>query len=481
MKYSFCFFILLSFSITATLSCQPRESFNELNYYAIDNTNDIIVCQESFIDKLFKGKNSIETITLGNTVFSFAEKQETLLTTVVYEVKNSGNTFKLYVTPLPLMKVSSNTEIIDIRKTEATLSYADPNYNLETLIGIELRGNTALTYPKKSYDLELKDDASPSKTINANFSEMRGDDDWHLNSLYNQPLKMRSFYATKLWLDVHTLKYAKKEPDAKSGHDVEFVELFLNDTYQGLYSLSEQVDRKLLKLKKKKENVVKGELYKANSYDEGTKFLGSPAYDEGSLYWAGFKVKYPFKDDYKAPWNNLAEFMSLVSTEKDSDFVTKIDEQLDLDNVIDYYLFVNLLRASDNLSKNYFIAKYKQKTPYFFVPWDLDGVLGSIQDGKRISYTTDVLSNALFDRLIKTNPDNFNAKLKSRWASLRTGVYSDENLLKQLEETYALLNNNNIYERDNLIWKQSKDVDEEYEYLKDWMHRRLSFLDRTFK
>ena len=480
MKYTLYIFLLLSLMTGLSVSCQPNNSINELNYFGIDNTNSIIVCQESYIKREVGNRSTTETLKLGNKTFTFTEAQSNLNTSTVYEVSNNGNTYKLYITSLPLMKVSANQDIVDLKKNPANLSYADPNYNLESPIGIELRGNTALTYPKKSYDLELKDEDAPSKTIDANFSEMRDDDDWHLNSLYNQPLKLRSFFSTKLWLNVNTLNYAAKEPDAKPGHDVEFVELFLNDTYQGLYSLSEQVDRKLLKLKKKKDNVVRGELYKANSYDQGTKFIGSPMFDENSLYWAGFKAKYPFKDDYKASWNKLADFMSFVSSSSDAEFSNGINTRLDIDNVIDYYLFVNLLRASDNLNKNYFLAKYNQKTPYFIVPWDLDGVMGSIQDGKRIPYATDVLSNALFDRLIKTNPDNFNEKLKSRWKELRSGAYSDESLFNALDESYTLLKSGHVYERDNMIWKQGKDIDEEYTYLKDWLQRRLAFLDEQF-
>ena len=115
------------------------------------------------------------------------------------------------------------------------------------------------------------------------------------------------------------------------------------------------------------------------------------------------------------------------------------------------------------------------------MPWDLDGVLGIIQDGKRIATTNDILTNMLFDRLASTNAADYKALLKQRWLELRQGLYSNEALHQRIDETYQMLDNTKLYERDSLMWERSKTTTDDYEYMTNWLEKRLIYLDTTFK
>jgi hypothetical protein len=461
--------------MTAISCAQNPVDGNEQLYYGVDVKNKVIVCHQAVLDIVANENNLL----LEGINYQLLTPAETLNTQEKYEVIKDRDTFLLYITTMPIIKIKTQDIIVDEPKTPANFSYASASENHKGAIGIELRGNSALRYPKKSYDLELRKDDTSGESVDFAFGTLRKDDDWILNSLYNEPLKLRSYFSTKLWLDVHSPSYLEKEPEAKSYSDVLYAEVFLNDEYEGIYLLSEQVDRKLLELKKIKGDSVRGELFKASSYEDNTAFKGATEFNNAFPRWAGFQVKYPY-EDFEAHYENLHEFITFASTSNNGEFRTYIEKYLDVDNAIDYFLFINLLRGTDNISKNYFLAKYKQNEPYFFVPWDLDGVLGIIQDGKRIATTDDILTNTLFDRLKATNAANYNNKLKLRWQTLREGAYSEKSMQKRIEETYHHLNNNKVYERDARLWPRPHTITDDYEYMLDWLMKRLSFLDASF-
>jgi len=423
--------------------------------------------------------NELKRFKLEGMIYVMQNREQQLLNTESFNVVKATDTFQLFVTRLPIIKLNPTDSIVDEPKRHATLSYLDGSTRFRANIGIEWRGNSALKYPKKSYDLELRKDRFSEESMDFKFGSLRKDDDWVMNSVYNEPLKLRSYFSTKLWLDVQTPRYISEEPKAKSFTDMLFAEVFLNETYQGVYLFSEQLDRKLLQLKKIKGDTVRGELFKAGSYNDGTAFKAAPKFNNAFPHWAGFEMEYPY-ENYEAHWDNLHDFIAFVSNSNDSEFKNNISSYLDIDNAVDYFLFINLLRGTDNISKNYFLAKYDQDAPYFFVPWDLDGVMGTIQDGKRIPTTDDILTNNLFDRLKATNASDYNNKVQTRWKELRTKMYSDSQLFERLEKIFMLLRDNKVYERDELVWGRMNTISDDYEYLKKWLSQRLVYLDTFF-
>ncbi|MFC7357514.1 CotH kinase family protein [Jejudonia soesokkakensis] len=462
-------------AVTAMSCAQNPVAGNEHLYYGIDTANKIIVCHEEVLSAITEGNDLV----FGSSKYQLVSPLSGFSSQERYVVMKEKDTFSLYITSMPIIKLTASDTIVDEPKRMAHFSFASASESYDGAIGIELRGNSALRYPKKSYDLELRKDATSEESVDFTFGDLREDDDWILNSIYNEPLKLRSYFSTKLWLDLYAPSYLDKEPDAKSYSDVMFAEVFLNDTYEGLYLLSEQVDRKLLDLKKSKGDTVRGELFKAVGYADNTSFKGVSEFNNAFPRWEGFEVKYPY-EDYVAHYDNLHAFITFVSTSTDEEFTENIEAYLDVDNAIDYFLFINLLRGTDNISKNYFLAKYKQNEPYFFVPWDLDGVLGIIQDGKRIPTTNDILTNALFDRLYATNAAGYKTKLKERWQTLRNGVYGDKALHERIDKTYRLLDDTKLYQRDALMWERVHTITADYKYLTEWLQQRLLYLDTVF-
>ncbi|WP_339144619.1 CotH kinase family protein [Croceitalea sp. MTPC5] len=467
---------MIVLSITNTLFSQtivPKKGS-----YGVDDKNKIIVWHNSNLDSLtaFENNNKIEF----NAVYQLPKITSKLSYNQSYELKRDNSTFHLYITRLPVVKINFDTvKLVNNKKTPGYLTYYNENKFEESVMGIRQRGNLSLTFPKKSYDIEVWKDSLKKESKDVKFKGLRSDDDWILDGLYNEPLRLRSTVATKMWTDFHKPYYLDKEPKAVNGFGVKFVELFRNGEYLGLYGLSESVDRKQLRLKKNDGTKVFGELFKANSYEGGTSFKKAGEYNNIFPHYLGFRMEYPVID-YNSHWNNLSALLDLVVNQSDDSFIKNIGRQIDISNTIDYFIYVNLLRATDNLGKNYYLAKYDAKEPYFFVPWDVDGTFGVILKGKRISTTNDILSNNLFDRLLRLNPNGFNEKLKLRWQALRADELNDKNIFKRFTKYYERFNEEKIYEREFNRWAKDTTNDNDYDYLNKWISDRLAFLDDHF-
>ncbi len=387
----------------------------------------------------------------------------------------TGKTYSLYLTELPLIQITSKQEIINEPKRMTRLSYIDADTLVTAYAGVELRGSSSLVFPKKTYDLNFYTDNTASHNLDLSLAGMRKDDDWILDAIHNEPLRMRSYLSYGLWNQIHQPYYLKKEPKAKAGARVAYAEVFLNNRYKGLYLLSEQVDRKLLRIKKEKPNRIRGELFQGARYLGGVTFDSLPQKKNYLPFWGGYDIKYPVPNN--TPWDNIYRFTDFVISSDDSAFASAISDQFELDNAIDYFLFINALRAPDNLGKNLYVARYDQKSPYFYVPWDLDGSFGTIFSGKRIATTDDFLTNGLLRRLLAVNPEAFVARLQARWTELRQSVLSEAVLLKKQEDTYTYLLSHKIYEREQKAWPEVMYEKEGLDYMQGWTRDRLSFLD----
>ena len=148
-----------------------------------------------------------------------------------------------------------------------------------------------------------------------------------------------------------------------------------------------------------------------------------------------------------------------------------------MENIIDYFLFINLIQANDNSGKNMFICRYDEGYPLSFVPWDLDLTFGN----KNSIYTIDdpddiILTNNLFDRLFELNVNGYRTKVNLRWNAIyHNNIFED--IINDLTTNINNLIDSNAGYRDNIRWALEIDHNEKLEYIKTWLEVRLMFFD----
>ncbi len=397
-----------------------------------------------------------------------------------YSVTDDNNIhYDLYFTQLPIINVRSQYTIVDEPKVAAQFTICESNGDSQTkTIGIEYRGGSSQAFPKKSFRIEFWTDNTGTDTESVRLLDMRKDDDWNLQAMYNEPLRLRSKVNTKLWTYIDTLYYIQDEPKASNSIEQAYVELFVNNEYRGVYALSERIDRKQLKLKKFTNGEIQGELYKGKEWGEATLFASLPSYSNGDTFWGGFEYKYPKQID----WENLYDFVDFVVYEDSSSFYADYENRFDKENAVNYFIFLNLLKALDNTGKNIFIAKYKQNEPYFYVPWDLDGTLGIMWDGTIDYNHYGILKNGLYERLVlDREPFGFIDKLQNKWHALRANILTKDSIVKRFDIEYDYLLSNAVYERESIAWGDTNNFSYGHiQHLSDWLGNRLEYLDTMF-
>ena len=418
---------------------------------------------------------AVNGLSTDEDTYHFVSSPATLEYTSDYPVTGrAGDTFHLYFTPLPLVKIEAVMHLNQHEKRRAAFTYAAGDAVVESTIGIRHRGGFSLRFPKKSFDLEFRESADWEETRDVQFGDMREDDDWVIDALYNEPQRVNAYVAHKVWLDLHSLEYADDEPEARAGADLQFIEVFFDGQYYGLCTLGEQVDRKQLKLKNVKDGVVRGVLFKSSGYTEATRFKGVPNQAVKEDTWAGWEVKHPEPEE--VDWEQLRSLIRFANTTDAEYFRAEAAARVDLDNMMDYALFVNALRLTDNMSKNVYLARYRTDSPFFLVPWDMDASMGNKHDGTRIEAPPGWSQNHLLARLIELSPAGFTDQLCARLEALQTGLLDPEALIGRVTDATSYLERSGAYRREAIRWSNVNTSEEQAAYTNAVLRDQGTFL-----
>ncbi|RAJ95506.1 putative secreted protein (Por secretion system target) [Larkinella arboricola] len=460
--------------VTATFAQQVPVSTGR---YQIDNHLKLIVCNQL---PAFPAGQSYPVLRLDKD-YTFTEPVSAFEIGKAYKVRNSSAIFTLYFTGFPLIEIKTqgNQTISNADdRTKGVFSLANGSEPLFTSnMGIRIRGNISRRFPKKSYNMELWQDPNGEEEREVSLLNMREDSKWYLLAMYNEPLRLNNATSHAIWLDMHKVYYAAQEPKANSAIRTKYCDVFINGAYAGVYLFTEPMDRKQLQLKKTEDDgTIRGELYKAGGWTGATTFTGlpDPPTNPDAEEWASWEMDYP--DPY---WNNLYDLLKFLVNSPANEFKNTVSQKLRMDNVIDYYIFLNLTYATDNTGNNQFLARYKPNEPYFFIPWDFDGTFGYTTNFDRGEDTRSIIGNGLFNRLFALDPDGFKSKMRNRWFALRRNQLSVKNLKNQFAANYNLLTTEGAYGRENLKWSGTVNTGD-FSIVNAWLENRLRFLDEYF-
>jgi len=456
--------------------------------YIIDHQLKLIICNEdinSYLDEI-----NVLTLVLDNQKFTFTEIPSSFNYSNNYAITCNNDIYQIYFSNFPIINITISEDIVNEPKKLATFKLSNPQDSslIVSFCGIERRGGYSQSFPKKSYDLELWKNELGEKR-KTSLLGMRDDDDWLLLAMYNEPLRIRNVFAHQLWKDLHKEQGLIRNSKGFYGINTHYIELSINNEYLGVYALTEQIDRKQLEVEKF-DGLISGQIYKSVSWGEAVLFEELIPYNNNNVLWGGYEVKYP-DDEIIIEWSYLYDFIDFIMNSTDVDFTQNINHRFDLVNAIDYFIFLNILRASDNRAKNIYLAKKNSSSPYFYTPWDLDGILGNNWKGLEANIYDDILDNRMYSRLINMDNHRFTASASNRWFELREDLLSEEHLVESILEPYNLLVSNAIYDREILKWGAEvyipssgiyveKDISNDISYTLSWLNNRLKALDVYF-
>ena len=405
---------------------------------------------------------------------------------------------QLTFTFLPLL-VMEGTFGYDYAQGNISLLSPEAAEPTNSFAKVKWRGGTTNTADKHKRNYKIKTLNEKGKKQEISLLGMREDNNWILDAGQIDLFRLRNRIATEIWNDFATKPYyASKEPKAKSGVTGKVVEVILNNEYRGIYSLTEAMDRKELKLKKydDKNQEFHGQLWKVSSWDKATFWDIDKDYDNTQETWHAFETKYPDIDDVNpTDYSPLYEAIDFVVNSNDETFKKEVGDYFDIPVLIDYQLFQETLKPVDNNGKNMYWGIYDvaESQKLTLAIWDLDASVGQDWHCSTPLHPDYVLPNTdlgvkdgfnLYHRLSSLNVDNYNEKVASRYQELRKTYFSEDNLISRYQGYYDMLVKSGAASREECKWSKDSDIGgyplnfkSEIEYIKNWIINRLNYLD----
>ncbi|MBQ9357322.1 MAG: CotH kinase family protein [Prevotella sp.] len=369
---------------------------------------------------------------------------------------------------------------------------------------------------KRNYHVKLL--TPDGEKAEQSFFGLRSDDSWILESCQVDMLRIRNRMLTDLWNSYATQPYyADREPKARSGTRGRFVELVLNGEYRGIYCMTENMDRKQMKLRKYDEDgTLHGLLWKSKDwsysvfmghYSDNANYPGTApvSYNNRSSSWDSYNLKYPDLDDVTpTDWSPLYNAVRFVCVSSNTVFKQQFTQYFDLPVVMDYYILMETILSTDNHGKNMFFACYDKQNQadrrITLGVWDMDATcgqrwsdvywhqsfLGPEQDYAQFITNYEHGDYNLFRRLRQTDANDFNMQVRLRYRDLRQGPLATDSILscfrRQVDEFQtcgAATREQNKWSYDSDVAGRKIDFQSELTYLTNWITRRMTYLDNV--
>jgi len=384
-------------------------------------------------------------------------------------------------TTLPVCQIFTEYEIPDGPKIKAWIiisSGGEYEKVIKSYLGIERRGGTAYHRPKHSFAIEFWENEYESEHKDVSFFNLMDDDDWILDAMYIDKARMRNALSFSIWNEIQSDRLSDQSVRS-TGISGGFVELFLNNRLLGLFHLCERIDRKRLGIQPT-YGEIEGVIYKALEWAGATTYTELDEPKPGIvLEWGGWKLEYP-KDPIEKIWDPLYNYLDFALHATDDDFTEQIYEYINMGSAIDYFILLNTTNAGDNWGKNIIMSRYDCESPFLFMPWDMDATWGRGWDSTFTS-THNILTNNLYGRLFQLNPGDFRQELIQRWEYLRQNVLQEQAINARIEEYEMLFTQSGAFDREKALWPEwNLNLTAEIEYMKEWNHQRIQFLDDYF-
>ena len=370
------------------------------------------------------------------------------------------------------------------------------------------RGATASNYMMKpSFNMKLRS-ADYSEEVDTTLLGIRSCSSWILDGMAIDRICMRNRVCFDIWNEFSRLPY-ETQYDGRYGTIGHFVEVYINEKYYGIYCLNDRINRKLLDLKKAKEEKdgsveIRGVLYKSGTSDINPQ--EKPSYNEDStacvVSWHNaWELTYPDEYGCLEAWEPLQD---AFANGKSAEYVKKY---FYLENLADYQILIMALSIGDNWgNKNHYLSVRNitkdiddplpteaDRRRFVLIPWDLDTSLGGKFDGGYYdgNYSAwavkNISSNALYPISAVIGDAEYKEILKKRWIEGRKGAFSIESVKAKLEKYRDLFIESGAWQRMVTYFDGQKskpkyvnDLAREIELIEAWYEARFHEMDAYF-
>lgn len=310
-------------------------------------------------------------------------------------------------------------------------------FDTDTIIlncGLRIHGGVSREYPKKSFRLYFRE----NELVSDNIFKLFPVKSYHRNKFPQIVLNasaidfsnMRNFLG--MYITSQLGAFAPR---------VDFVRVYINETYYGLYQITERINDDMAENITMHNNydLLKAENHNGNLKTENYYFDGSEDSDSIVSPFEGFELK----EGDTISLSNLVYWL-----ESDSATFNELKEITTDRTLYAFFMGCYYTADSDVFSKNYYFLNDKINNTFEFIRWDADAVFGRNWKGKiedPLLYEKQVEKNGLYN-FLKTDSDWKNLLIQKYSESFNNSLNADALIslvddLEELLETEVLLNN----------------------------------------
>ncbi len=363
---------------------------------------------------------------------------------------------------LPIVYLEADSEIGSDKRTNIGFKISNADVTEISSLGTaKIRGGMSIGYPKKSFSLKLDESIA--------CFDLPKSKEWILNANFIDKTFMRHKLSYDLFREINAKNITSES---------NYVILYLNGNLQGLYLLMQRINEDLLDLDKKDKKAV---IFKDPVLFFTDDRLNAHRTDP-------YPQNFPKKKSSRLT-DEMIEFRNYILTSDDQTFFDNeigIASKMNMESIVDWYIFLMLSNGGDGLVKNYFLYRKNEDSLFDLTIWDCDHSFGRDGDGELNMMERSIRphKNILLKRLL-TNT-NFNNKVAKRWNELREkGVISKQHIFGMIEENdlqikEAIQLNNEIWSNDQKYYFDSNSYEQEIVILKEFIRDRITQLDEIF-
>lgn len=351
------------------------------------------------------------------------KKRNVVLLVLVIAIVSAAAIFGMFWqnTDIPKLYLQGDiSEMVDKSdERNIAFTYDDGTQKVSGYAEIKIQGTSSIFYEKKNYTLKFYEDAEHD-------SKLKIDAGWGPQSKYCMKANWidrthaRNVVSAKLVTQMQQ-QYGLLTDAPKNGAVDGFpVEIYSNGEFLGLYTFNIPKDEWQFNMDGDNPDhiVIGGGLWEPANY-----FLGMPDFTT-------WEVEVGEESD--ATMEKMNRLFGFIINSTDEEFKANFDQYLDLDSVLNYYVFADVAYLRDNLGKNMLIATYDGMKWYLSL-YDLDSSWGTFTDGKSLYPYQDELLDMSINNLFARVEQCYPQELAQRYFALRSGVLSNENILKEFE------------------------------------------------
>lgn len=419
--------------------------------------------------------------------------------------------------PIFVISTENGAPIVDEPKTPAHLgiiwngdgvnnNISDPINDYDGKIGIEIRGSSSQSFPKKNYALETQNDDGSAQDVSVlGFPE---ENDWVLHGPYSDKTLMRNALAYTLasWI----MPYAPR---------VRFCEVVINGDYQGVYVFTEKIKRdknrvdisKLDTDENSGDALTGGYILKFDKFDglvsDGfpSEYPASPGgVPGGTVYQYHYPAPDEITNEQKAYIQSyIQHFEDIMSSSDYDDPIIGYRSVLDVPSVFQMIFVQEISRNVDGYRLSTFMYKDRDSIDghlHLGPVWDYnlgfsnaDYCIGPSHQGWAVDFNDfcpgDFWVVHFWWQRLWDEP-SFRIQMRNEWVALRGSTFSNANILHLVDSLNNMLQQpaQRNFQRwptlNEYVWPNpvvTGSYQGEVTRMRNWIIDRLAWMDGAFE